>query len=204
MKEKKYVVVTRHDRLFDHVRETVRIRNPKVTVQKAGSFPEALAMLNEFDGTGILLTDEDAHTIVAQTLPSVLPAYGEQECPQDLRGNTRDEVAFVKMYIRLHLQEDLSLAVIARQVNLSPNYLCVIFRRVEGMSIQQFVEQQRIERAAYLLVTENTLTEEIAHRVGYRYSSYFCRTFRKHYGVTPRRYRLMSERERDEQLRKQT
>ena len=93
------------------------------------------------------------------------------------------------MYIRLHLADDLSLTALSRLVCLSPNYMCMLFRESEGMSLGTFIEQSRMQRAAYLLITEDSQMQEIAARVGYRRVSYFCRAFKSYYGCTPRTYR---------------
>ena len=101
----------------------------------------------------------------------------------------KDNLKYIKMYIRLHLADDLSLTALSRLVCLSPNYMCMLFRESEGMSLGTFIEQSRMQRAAYLLITEDSQMQEIAARVGYRRVSYFCRAFKSYYGCTPRTYR---------------
>ena len=96
----------------------------------------------------------------------------------------------VKQYVRLHLEEELTLPKLSEMVCLSPNYLSTLFKRREGLALKKFIEKNRIERAAYLLLTEDSMMSEIAARVGYHHCSYFCRIFRRYYGVTPLQFRL--------------
>ncbi|MDO4620727.1 MAG: AraC family transcriptional regulator [Lachnospiraceae bacterium] len=188
MKKRKYVVLSRRDGLFDSVSSVIQRESPASEVLQAANLPEAFRILNGFEGLGVLLTDADeASEIVCNAEDFSISNLHFPE--QDLRGNPEDEIAFVKRYIRLHLEEDLSLTKLASIVSLSPNYLCVLFKKIEGTSVRHFIEMTRIDRAAYLLTTENTLTGDVGKRVGYHHSSYFCKAFRKYYGMTPKHYR---------------
>ncbi len=109
--------------------------------------------------------------------------------PEVQSGGTKADIGFVKRYIRMHLEEDLSLSRLASLACLSPNYLSTLFKRREGESVKNYIERHRMERASYLLITEESLMSEIALKVGYRHSSYFCRVFKEHYGISPLQFR---------------
>ncbi len=193
LQDKKFVIVSRRKNLYNRVRGVILRDSPASDVVSAGSLKEAFRILNSFEGSGILLTDMEAASSLSVSVPDSFeddPDHFPEQIKYT-RGNSKEEIEFIKVYILTHLEEDLSLALLSQKVSLSPNYLCVLFRRIEGISVRQFIENARIDRAAYLLVTENSLTSEIAERVGYHHSSYFCKMFRKHYGTTPRRYRKM-------------
>ncbi len=187
--KKKYVVVSRRKDLYDDIRGVILRDSPASDVINAVNLKEAFRILNGFEESGVLLTDVDAAEEVLKTDVEYSLYNPDAETPA--RGNSKNEVAFIKMYIRTHLDDDLSLNSLAQKISLSPNYLCVLFRKVEGISVRQFIENARLERAAYMLTTENALMSEIAERVGYRHCSYFCKMFRKHYGTTPKHYRKM-------------
>lgn len=105
------------------------------------------------------------------------------------RGNAKEDIRYVLLYIREHYAEDLSLARIAGWICLTPNYLCTLFKRTAGVSLNTYIERIRMEKAAFFLITEDIRLQDLARRVGYRHSSYFCRCFRKFYGMTPNQFR---------------
>lgn len=95
-------------------------------------------------------------------------------------------------HVRQNLADDLSLACLAELVDHSPAYLSRVFKEVKGIGYNDFVFESRMERAKDLLQNEKQTLAEIAGQVGYTSSSYFIRTFRKRFGMTPTEYRNRS------------
>jgi two-component system, response regulator YesN len=93
-----------------------------------------------------------------------------------------------KDYIRDHLQLDLSLEHCARQVNLSPGYYSNLFRKVLGISFQQFVIQEKMEKAKSMLIGDYQV-QEIAQELGYEHRRYFSEIFKKYTGQTPSEFK---------------
>ena len=95
-------------------------------------------------------------------------------------------------YIRAHLgQPDLSLARVARAVGVSERHLHRVFTE-EGMSPAKYILENRLARAQELLVDPGhaaTSIAEIAASVGFVSAAHFSRTFRQHFGCTPREAR---------------
>jgi AraC-like DNA-binding protein len=84
----------------------------------------------------------------------------------------------------LHRIEDL-----AREFNLSHSRLEHLFKEETGVSLGQLLTEQRLERAAHLLLHTNMRVKEIAHTVGYEHTSSFIRAFERHFTQAPRLYR---------------
>lgn len=95
----------------------------------------------------------------------------------------------VKAYIREHLEEDISREDIANAVYLNPDYLTRIFKKETGMSIVDYVSNQRLDMAAALLADTDMSVSSIAGKLGYANFSYFSRIFKKHMHLTPVEYR---------------
>ncbi|MBY0011860.1 helix-turn-helix domain-containing protein [Paenibacillus typhae] len=98
-------------------------------------------------------------------------------------------IAKAHQYIQDHLQTDLSRDEIADLVGRNPAYLSRLFRKETGMSLSEYITQQRIERAKQLLVETNDKISSIAEGLGYVHFSYFAKLFRKLTGLTPQDYR---------------
>ncbi|MBE9916146.1 response regulator [Paenibacillus donghaensis] len=95
----------------------------------------------------------------------------------------------VKSFIRQHLAEDLSREDIASHVFLNPDYLTRIFKRETGMSISDYVLQQRLDIAAKLLTGTDLPVSAIATQIGYANFSHFSRMFKKYMNQSPVEYR---------------
>lgn len=92
-------------------------------------------------------------------------------------------------FIRLHLHESLTPALIAQQVRLTPAHLNRLFRRELGITTMTYVTQSRIESARLLLQTSELSMSEISRLVGYRHASHFTLHFQKQYGLSPLQFR---------------
>ena len=92
-------------------------------------------------------------------------------------------------YIDRHLCEPLRLEDIAGAAGLSPNYFSHIFRRLNGISLWDYITARRIERAAKLLGEGDRTILEVALLSGFNNTVHFNKTFRRHKGMTPTQYR---------------
>jgi len=96
-----------------------------------------------------------------------------------------DVTARVKSYIRLHYSEDISREQLAEYAHVSPNYLSKRFRIDTGISITQYINQTRIDRAKKLLLATDFTIDAISSKVGFDSQSYFSSVFRKQCGCSP-------------------
>lgn len=91
--------------------------------------------------------------------------------------------------IEARYMEQLSVTSLAEMVNLTPAYLCVLFKQATGKTINEFLTQERLNHAKELLAGSNIHLYDVCYSVGYFSPSYFSRMFKKYVGVTPREYR---------------
>ena len=93
-------------------------------------------------------------------------------------------------YIDEHYRsEDISLNRVAKEVDLSPNYLSAVFSQEMGTTFVEYLTAKRMEKARELLRSSDLRSGEIAAAVGYKDSHYFSFLFKKIQGCTPRDYR---------------
>ena len=95
----------------------------------------------------------------------------------------------MEKYIQEHYDQVLSLDILAEKVYLTPHYLSSIFIQEKGIGINKYLKNVRMEKARQMLMETNMKISEISQRVGYSSLSYFCRSFRNEYGLTPDQYR---------------
>ena len=95
--------------------------------------------------------------------------------------------------MREHIQEDIYIADIAKQVFLNEQYLMRTFKKTTGISILEFITGERLWLAKELLVNTNYPINRVADMVGYGNYSYFTKIFKRNVGMTPQAYRQSNE-----------
>jgi len=90
-----------------------------------------------------------------------------------------------RLYISDHVEDDLSLAAVAKVVNVSASYFSQKFKQSTGMNFAEFVSRTRVEKARNLLQNPNLRVSEIAFAVGFQSLSQFNRAFKKVTGRSP-------------------
>ena len=87
------------------------------------------------------------------------------------------------------LDEDLSVARLAKWIGCSPDHFRRQFARIFGINPSAHVTQLRIKEAARLLLFSQVSIDEIAENTGYLDRFHFTRVFRKQTGESPAAYR---------------
>lgn len=108
-----------------------------------------------------------------------------------LRQANAEPIAIVraKAYIQDNLQEDITLADVAKASFTSTFYICKLFKRHTGLNFTEYVSRLRVERAKERLGNPNLRISEIAFEVGFQSLTHFNRIFRRIIGESPTTYR---------------
>lgn len=96
-------------------------------------------------------------------------------------------------FIDKNYMREISLNVLSEQMNLTPNYLCRLFRSCTGMKLTDYINRVRIEGAKKLLTTTDMKVYEVAESVGFSSASYFCTVFKNMTGVKVSEYKEAAE-----------
>jgi AraC-like DNA-binding protein len=129
------------------------------------------------------------------------PEGGELLCTRTQR-LARERVERAKFILQERMQNPPSLDELARMVSCSPFYLSRQFAQAGGMTMQQFLRQIRMERAAELLRTGKCNVTEAAFEVGYNSLSHFSTTFHETFGCCPGLYPLRTESQQTDSSKK--
>lgn len=95
-------------------------------------------------------------------------------------------------YITLHPEKMLTREEMCDMCGVSESTLRRIFKEKMGKTIAEFIRDTKMTYAAHLLVTTSDLVSDIAYKLGFESPSYFTKSFRENYGVSPQEYRKMS------------
>lgn len=91
-------------------------------------------------------------------------------------------------YVSRNYSYGITVEDIARFVGVDRSQLFRIFKRVLGMSPQQYLQDFRFRHATELMSTTTLNVTEILYSCGFNDSCHFSRQFRKLYGMSPSAY----------------
>ena len=95
----------------------------------------------------------------------------------------------IKEIVDREYQKDLSVEEIAERIHFSPSYTRRVFKNKMGVTILDYLQSVRMEKARGYLLSPEYKVYEIGNLVGYENPSYFNLVFRKYYGVAPGAFR---------------
>lgn len=96
----------------------------------------------------------------------------------------------IRDIIELHyMKDDLNIDRVADILNMSAVYLGRLIKKYTSKTINDYIMDVRIEKAAEMLVESNKSVTDISKDTGFASISYFGRVFKKMHGVTPNEYR---------------
>lgn len=108
----------------------------------------------------------------------------------------------IKSYIveLVHYSEDqLSVkfsAYISKKLNHDYSYLSTLFSEVEGITIEKYLINQRIEKVKEMITYDQLSLSEIAYQLGYSSVAHLSSQFKKVTGLTPSHFKQVGENKR--------
>ena len=106
-----------------------------------------------------------------------------------LREKALEKSRQILKYVEQHYQEPLSIEKLAKTIGFSQSHFMKFFKASFGTSFVSYLKEYRLTKAARLLVSSSGSVLTIAQETGFDNLSYFNRSFKEMYGVTPRQFR---------------
>ena len=95
----------------------------------------------------------------------------------------------LQKYIQQNLNRKLTRDELSEYVHLNESYLSRLFHKQTGMSLSDYILQERMKLAKVLITESDMPIYGIANRLCYDNFSYFAKMFKKVYNLTPLEYR---------------
>lgn len=114
------------------------------------------------------------------TMDSILSKPGEIDAPTD-------GIEPVKSYIDSHLCDNLSVDEMALMSNYSRSAFAKRFKQHTGLTVHEYILQQKIKQARTLLLTMSP--EAVSRALAFSSERYFSEVFKRYTTVTPMRYK---------------
>lgn len=96
-----------------------------------------------------------------------------------------DKINRAKEFIVHNLEENITIPLLATMVGTNECYLKKGFKEMTGKTVFEFIQENRMEKAKYLLQQTNQSIAEIAQLTGYASVSSFSQSFKHYFGTTP-------------------
>lgn len=128
----------------------------------------------------------DAHEAIQ--VREVVMAYIERQLERKRQPN-HNLIQLIITYIEEHVHENVTVKQLAEKHHMNASYLSVLFKKVTGQTLSDFIQESRMKKAIQLLRDPHIRVYEVAEQVGFQTSAYFTYLFKKHTGYTPQEYR---------------
>lgn len=92
-------------------------------------------------------------------------------------------------YIDLNYYHKMDIDSICSYVNYSRYYFSRRFKEIQGMSITEYINKVRLDRAIYLLSHTDLTVIQVARSVGFDDPYYFSKKFKTYTGMAPGRFK---------------
>ena len=92
-------------------------------------------------------------------------------------------------YINENVEKKITCDEIAEKLNINRTYVSTCFKKEVGMGLIDYVNQQKITRAKYLLQFTNKPLKEITYYLSFSSQAYFSKIFKDVVGMTPLEYK---------------
>ena len=127
---------------------------------------------------------------IAQFIRLELYRYARKCTVHRKRRDREFYLAGCRNFIEEKYDESISLADLAEELSVNPNYLGKLLRKEFGKSFNRLLCDRRMKQSEVLVRLHLTLNiTQIAHLCGFRDSNYFCVVFKEYFGLPPRDYR---------------
>lgn len=117
-----------------------------------------------------------------------LGAYRLNAAPPDRESRNVLKLKTVFELMESRLDNPPTLRELSASIGMSPKYFCRFFKLATHQTPMEYLGYYRIEQACLEMATMDKNVTEIALDLGYSELNYFIRCFKKHKGVTPKKY----------------
>ncbi|NME72143.1 ATP-binding protein [Flammeovirga aprica] len=111
--------------------------------------------------------------------------------PSEIEISSKDEQLLEEAmkYIENNLENtELNVEQLCKELGVSRSQLYRKVKTITNMSISEFIRTIRLKRAAQILEVDGSSILDVMDKVGFNNPSYFTRTFKKQFGVSPKEY----------------
>lgn len=187
------------------IAQDLAVRFPKLRVDASSSFLQDGPFYTCGGGTAAMemtlaLIEEDygarvALSVAREMVVRLRPAGSSESVldPSQFECVPTDRLAELPAWIAAHLNDDLSVEVLASRACLCPRHFSRLFKRFFNTTPATFVERIRLDEARRCLSNSRHSIASVASAVGFASADTFRRAFERRHGVSPVTFRRSAQ-----------
>lgn len=125
----------------------------------------------------------------SNTCNTLMEDYVQRVQQEKSKQNISGQIKSICNYISMHIKDKLSIAQLARQAGYTEYYFSHKFKKETGLSVSEYIKQEKIQQAKLLLSGTKMSIQEICDELSFGSRSYFSSSFQKEAGISPSEYR---------------
>jgi AraC-like DNA-binding protein len=153
----------------------------KSTLQNLGCRPELIKLFDQL----IDLSRRETPLFKTVSLGCLLQILAHATAPNEVGIPARNVADPAIALVRRNLFAKVDFHELASSLGISYSRFRSLFKNTTGVAPHQFLLNERIACAKRLLKNPAIEIKTVGYKVGFRSSSYFCKTFRRKTGITP-------------------
>ena len=175
--------------------ETIREQVKDMNEMTAAAVLWDVARLFEKSVSEVLAMSKDEQDSTVECTKAFLLYFSEhmpdeQQAEEKTAGYKKRNIVDILSYIHEHyLDDNFSVKYLAAYFETSISNISHFFKKNVGVSISQYIDQIKLDKAKELLENSDSKISEIAKMLRYNNSTVFIEMFKKYEGMTPGGYR---------------
>ena len=148
-----------------------------ITDKKISNIQEILPVLEQVVQAGrklLIIAEDKTGRVIINSKP---------------RSRRERRMTQIKSYVNCNYCRDISIDEIVAHVGMNKSSFCTFIKKETGMTFTNYLNNLRLTLAADILKDSDLSVADVGSKVGLQDSPYFCRLFKKRYGMTPTEYR---------------
>ncbi|WP_336758371.1 AraC family transcriptional regulator [Paenibacillus sp. USHLN196] len=163
---------------------------PQADITPTGHLWQALIASFDLPGATLSLAVKQISASLLLSIADLhapAPADSADTAEQPAETNTLFRQA--KRYIDDNMNNELTLVTVSKHLHISSRHLTRLFQENLGQSFVHYIQERRVQHAAWILLNEQTPIKDIAIQCGFQSVHYFTRIFTRELGVSPAKFR---------------
>ena len=143
------------------------------------------------------MAEKDRYGLIGQLYSNLLVSYTLSQLDITLSQRTVIDHRIQKSvtYLNRSYTQNIAIENLANSQNMTREAFSRLFKKELGRPPFDYISNLRMNKARLLLQNTNQSIKSIAQAVGYSDQYNFSRLFKKHYGMSPKAYRLSHPKE---------
>lgn len=176
--------ILKHGTLYDALMDAENF----VKTDRYEQYKSVFEKMNRYSETAVETDEIMLYSCVLELIHMLIKDSSKLQKRDKTKTNNYEVIERAIKYIKENITSDLSLETVSRYAKMSPIHFHNCFKTATARTLREYVEEQRIKKAANMLITTDFTLADIAYECGFSSQAYFSYAFKRKMHITPREY----------------